>query len=204
MVPGFEIEAPLFLGTSDTSLNLRFFRTKNGNGLHDRLGALGVRLWLSFLPALSAHLPLVILSTLAGVAPTQNSSTELGQGRLSGSFWNAAWATCGHGLTGCLLDPPPPLPPRGWVLGPPNYCLPVSRVTGWLGPDGVLARRHGADRPPCPLGSGPWSGTPGVLLSVWKSCPRRTRLDWIRSATEPHFLTSLRLHFRMRMLFLYL
>lgn len=168
MVPGGEIEAPLFLGTSDTSLNLRFFRTKNGNGLHDRLGALGVRLWLSFLPALSAHLPLVILSTLAAVAPTQNSSTELGQGQLSGRFWNAAWATYGHGLTGCLLDPLPPLHPRGWVLGPPNYCLPVSPVAGWLGPDGV----HGGTEwtgLPAPLGSGPlvWnSRCPSLRLEV--------------------------------------
>lgn len=138
MVPGFEIKAPLFLGTSDTSLNLRFFRTKNGNDLHDRLGALGVTFWLSFLPALSVHLPLVIPSTLSSVAPTQNSSIELGQGRLSGRLRNAAWATYGHGLTGCLLDPPPPLHPWGWVLGPPNYCLPVSPVMGWLEPDGVI------------------------------------------------------------------
>lgn len=62
MVPGFEIKAPLFLGcvTSDTCLNLRFFRTENGNDLHDRLGALVVMFWLSFFPALSVRLPLVI------------------------------------------------------------------------------------------------------------------------------------------------
>ena len=57
----FEIGAPLLLGciTSGTSLNLRFCSTKNGNDLHDRLGALGVMagclLLLPFCPSPSGH-----------------------------------------------------------------------------------------------------------------------------------------------------
>lgn len=44
IVTGFEIEAPPLPAcvTSSSSLNSRFFNTKNGNDLHDKIGAQGV------------------------------------------------------------------------------------------------------------------------------------------------------------------
>lgn len=59
IVTGFEIEAPLLPGfvSSSAYLNLRLFSTKDGNDLHDRLGAL--ESWsgcLSLLPCLCISL----------------------------------------------------------------------------------------------------------------------------------------------------
>lgn len=75
IVTGFEIEAPLLPGyvASGTSLNLRFFSAKNGSELRDRLGALGVLVWLSFPPAPFVHLLPVILSRSGQCGP----NTEL-------------------------------------------------------------------------------------------------------------------------------
>lgn len=75
IVTGFEIEAPLLPGyvASGTSLNLRFFSAKNGSELRDRLGALGVPVWLSFPPAPFVHLLPVILSRSGQCGP----NTEL-------------------------------------------------------------------------------------------------------------------------------
>lgn len=75
IVTGFEVEAPLLPGcvTPGASLNLRFCSAKNGNDLHDRLGAFGGMVWLSFPPAMFVHLPVVILSTSGPCGP----NTEL-------------------------------------------------------------------------------------------------------------------------------
>lgn len=50
------------------------------------------------------------------MAPTQNSSLEVGRGQISGRLRNTAWGTQGHGLTRCLLGALPQLYLCGWVF----------------------------------------------------------------------------------------
>lgn len=55
--------------TSGASMNLRIFSTKKGNDLHNKLGPLGVLVWLSFPPALFVRLLPVILSRFGQCGP---------------------------------------------------------------------------------------------------------------------------------------
>lgn len=92
-------------------------------------------------------------------------------------------ATQGHGLTSCLLGPPPPAtsPWLGlaWDPGPPGLCPPVSltRWAGTAGPPGGLEHGSVIDG----MGwnglwdEGPLSGAPGILPSTQESCPTGTR-----------------------------
>lgn len=104
IVTGFEIEAPLLPAcvTSSSSLNLRFFNTKNGNDPHDKVGAKGVVVRPVCLSP-SGH-----SEQVRPVWPQQSSSLESGWGQLSAWFRNTARATQGYGLTSCLLGPPAP------------------------------------------------------------------------------------------------
>lgn len=134
---GFRLESPCFLPVSPLPafLNLRFPCAKNGNGIHDRVGARGS--W----PACLSVLPCLSISLWSPEQVILSSSFEFGYGHLSGWLWNAVWATQGPGLSSHLLGPH-----AGSYPGPrtpdPKAAAFLSPQARWIGTVGPPAWKH--------------------------------------------------------------